>query len=213
MHNSLFRTRNEPCTHRNNPSTTNDFIPAGDEGMRGLSSLHIAIALYHVVHAPHVHMVQACTGTAGRVIRELEAIAASDVYHREALLKHAESCIEPVVRRVLCGGSQYTSGENDRCVCERVSRVGAAVHDNDHDMQRNRDAGLADHRVSIAPSYIIPPASTSDVTAIRRFTDDRPSDGALSEGHTLHFGKVTCTHLYDQTVNPRDLIGMFHGVF
>lgn len=52
--------------------------------------------IHHVVHA---HMAQgiriACTGTVGRVIREPEAIAASDVYHqpmiqtrrREALLK------------------------------------------------------------------------------------------------------------------------------
>ena len=89
--------------------------------------------VHHVVQAPRLaHMVQririACTGTAGRVIRELEAIAASDVYHREALLNHNERTAhrgrESFVAIVMTSHSEQQSA---RCVCERAraSRVGA----------------------------------------------------------------------------------------
>jgi hypothetical protein len=126
---------------------------------------------------------------------------------------------------------------NDRCVCERVSSV-ARIHGLARlDRQRNRDqdAGLADHRsgrvvplhclttFSIAPSY------RPLRLPLREQTSTSPRSGLLRLGvsvmglstregqilSTLHeggFGRVTssCTLVtYDQTVNPRNLIGMF----
>jgi hypothetical protein len=102
MHNSSCLSisfappNDESCTHRNILSNTNDFYSSDcDEGCHRIAIIHPSRGT-----RPTPHMVQGirivCTGTAGRVIRELEAIATSDVYRREALLNHDESRIEPV---------------------------------------------------------------------------------------------------------------------
>lgn len=80
------------------------------------------------------------------MIRELEAIAASDVYRREPLLNHDESRIEPVesfvaVFNIRQDLSLQAAKTTAAYICERVSMV-AVLHDNDMiDRQRNRDAG------------------------------------------------------------------------